>query len=100
MKTTITFEIDTQGLDGYTDEYLAQLWYIAQANPEPWFERDACQLVKEVGSEIIKRWLVSMPVPLHNHSPESNYKAILQHHGKWIDGTWTPKPADVEGGAA
>lgn len=102
MKTAITFVIDTQGLDGYTDEYLAQLWHIAQANPEPWCNQEACELVKQVGTEIIRRWLTAMPVPLHNHAPGSQYKAILQVNGKWVGpdhSTWVPNAA-LEGGAA
>ncbi|GLS13634.1 hypothetical protein [Hydrogenophaga electricum] len=90
MKTTITFEIDTQGLDGYTDEYIAQLWHIAQANPEPWCNKEACELVGKVGTEIIRRWLTAMPPPLHHHAPGSHDRATLQEHGKWIGGVWTP----------
>lgn len=67
MKTSITFEIDTDKLDGYTDEHIAELWYIAQANPAPIEDRDASQLAELVGREIIKRWMAETPVPLWNH---------------------------------
>lgn len=39
MKTTITFEVDGDELECHTDEYLAQLWHIAQANPAPFGDR-------------------------------------------------------------
>lgn len=90
MKCTITIEIDTQGLDSYTDEYLAELWHIAQANPKPFGNKEACELVREIGTEIIRRWLVSMPVPLHHHQAGDHYKVTLRDHGKWIDGVWRP----------
>lgn len=67
MKTSITFEIDTDSLGGYTDEYIAALWYIAQANPAPIEDRDASRLAEWVGREIIKRWMATTPVPLWNH---------------------------------
>lgn len=67
MKTTIAFEIDTDRLDGYTDEHIAELWYIAQANPAPITDADAGRLAEHIGREIISRWIKSMPAPLWNH---------------------------------
>ena len=67
MKTTITFEIDTDRLAGYTDEHLAELWYIAQANPKPIEDRDASDLAEHIGREIIRRWIRETPLPLWNH---------------------------------
>lgn len=55
MKVSIAFEIDTDRLGSYTDVYLAQLWHIAQSNPAPHGDKDASNLVKCVGTEIIRR---------------------------------------------
>lgn len=67
MKTTITFEVDTDRLRAYTDEYLAQLWHISQANPAPFGDREACRLAEQVGREIIARWLRGVPPALWTH---------------------------------
>ena len=67
MKTTIKFEIDTDRLAGYTDEHIAELWYIAQANPAPITDRSAGQLAETIGREIIKRWMQKIPTPLWTH---------------------------------
>ncbi len=67
MKTTITFEVDGDELERHTDEYLAQLWHIAQANPAPFGDRQACGLAEQVGREIIRRFLVATPPQLWNH---------------------------------
>ena len=43
MKTTITIEIDTDGLQSVEDSYLAQLWHITQANPAPYDSKVAIE---------------------------------------------------------
>ena len=89
MKTTVTFELDTDRLDGYTDVYLAQLWHIAQANPAPYGDRDASRLTYAVGTEIIRRWLKWAGAELHSHQPGSDSrKALMDLNAKFIDGAW------------
>jgi hypothetical protein len=89
MKTTVTIEIDTERLNGYTDAYVAQLWHIAQANPAPHGDRDASTLAAYVGTEIIRRWLKLAGAELHNHQPGAdNWKALLGLGAKFIDGAW------------
>lgn len=89
MKTTITIEIDTDRLGGYTDAYLAQLWHIAQANPAPHGDRDASMLAAAVGTEIIRRWLKWAGAELHTHQPGAdNWKALIGLGAKFIDGAW------------
>ena len=65
--TKITFEIDSNRLDGYTDEYLVQLWHISQANPAPFGDRQACELTERIGREIIRRYVSNQPPALWNH---------------------------------
>lgn len=67
MKTTIAFEVDADRLPHYTDEHVAQLWHIAQANPAPYGDRDACHFAELVGREIVRRRLATAPVALWTH---------------------------------
>ncbi len=57
MKTAVTIEVDTDTLHNVTDAHLVNLWHVAQANPAPMADRDAGQLVEEVGREIIRRFI-------------------------------------------
>lgn len=66
-KTTITFEIDIDCLDGYSDSYIAQLWHVSQANPAPFGDATACYFAERVGREIVRRWLGSQLPELWTH---------------------------------
>lgn len=44
--TTITFTVSTDDMGRMDDAHLAQFWHIAQANPAPFGDRDACDLVE------------------------------------------------------
>ena len=63
----ITFEVKEDMLPHYADEHLAALWHIAQANPAPFGDRDACDFAEHVGRQIITRWLASTPPALWHH---------------------------------
>lgn len=65
--TSITFQIEADKLPHYTDAYLAQLWHIAQANPAPFGDAQACDLAEQVGREIVRRWLATTPPELWHH---------------------------------
>ncbi|RYF02353.1 MAG: hypothetical protein EOO32_00075 [Comamonadaceae bacterium] len=65
--TTITFKVHHDRLQGYTDEHLASLWHIAQANPAPYGDRDACDFAEQVGREIIRRFVAQTGPELWNH---------------------------------
>ena len=65
--TTITFTVDANDLSRYTDEHIAQLWHIAQANPAPYGDADACDFAEHVGREIVRRWLATTPPELWTH---------------------------------
>lgn len=100
MKTTIIMEIDTESLGSYTDEYVAQLWHVAQANPAAYGDKDAGELAEAVGREIIGRWLENQKPALWNHQGRDHYKKALTNnesgaeplHDQWVR---TPTP---EGG--
>lgn len=93
MKTAITITIDTDGIDNYTDTYLAQLWHIAQANPAPHGDHDASELVGNVGTEIIRRWIKRTGPELYHHQPGSDHwKALIDLGAKFIDGAWRIAP--------
>jgi hypothetical protein len=68
MKANIAFEIDTEMLGGYTDNYIAALWHIAQANPaDPMQDRNAGQLAEIIGRDIIRRFLAATAPELWHH---------------------------------
>lgn len=67
MKQTISFEVDSNQLPHINDQYLTQLWHIAQANPAPTGDVQASDFAEQVGREIIKRWLAQTPPALWTH---------------------------------
>lgn len=100
MKTSITFEIDTDNLSGYTDEHVAALWHVAQANPAKLGDRDACDLAEAVGYEIIRRWLKNAPANIYSHQARHfEWKGLQDVGAKFIDGRWQI-PTDVTGSTA
>jgi hypothetical protein len=80
MKLSITFDIDLEHgqIEHYTDQYLAQLWHIAQANPADYGDADASAFVKAVGDEIVRRWMSAMPVTLYNHQALDHARKSIQ----------------------
>lgn len=80
---TITFDIrtDEAHLTAYTDQYLATLWHIGQANPVDFGDIGAGELVEKLGREIIRRWLVSVPPELWNHQGRDHLRAkVMREH--------------------
>jgi hypothetical protein len=68
MKASITITFDTDSLQGYTDQHLAALWHVAQANPEDGFQsREPGELAEKIGREIIRRFLTQTPPALWEH---------------------------------
>lgn len=65
VEITISFDRDRVG--GYTDEFLAQLWHVCQANPADIGDAAAIDAAEAVKSEIVRRWLKQAPVALFNH---------------------------------
>ncbi|MDO3614857.1 hypothetical protein Q3O97_03230 [Ralstonia pseudosolanacearum] len=93
MKTSIAFNIDTNSLQGCTDDYLAALWHIAQINPA-WNEsHDAGVLVEHIGREIIRRWMRGVPVPLWNIQGGDYYHQQLIRFAQWNGIDWEAMPA-------
>ncbi|REE92616.1 hypothetical protein [Cupriavidus plantarum] len=77
MKHEVTFHIDTRNLATYTDEHLAALWHIAQANPAPITDHEPGELAEHIGREIIRRWLRWAGAPLWNHQGRHFYSAEM-----------------------
>lgn len=92
MKTTVTITINTEVLNSYTDTYLAQLWHIAQANPEDSnASRAPGQLAEAIGREIIRRWLARTEPELWHHNGADFADNTLRRHGRWVNPTtWQP----------
>jgi len=66
-KTIIQFEVDSSDLEHCDDQYLAQLWHIAQANPAPFGDAEACDFAERVGREIIRRFVSNTRPELWHH---------------------------------
>lgn len=77
MKHEVTFQIDTGMLQSYTDEHLAALWHIAQANPAPITDIKAGELAEAIGREIIRRWMRWAGTPLWNHQGCHHFSVAL-----------------------
>lgn len=71
---TITITIDTGSLSGFTDQHLATLWHVAQANPADISDTNAGRVAEAIGREIIKRFLGSTGPELYSHQG---------HHATW-----------------
>lgn len=65
--TRITFEVDADKLPHYSDQHLAALWHVSQANPAPFGDRKACDFAEQVGREIIRRFVLQTGPELWNH---------------------------------
>ena len=76
---TISFKIDPDSLSRYTDEYIAQLWHISQANPAPFGDRDACNFAEKVARECVRRFVTSIQPELWVH--QGRHVASLQKGG-------------------
>lgn len=112
MKTAITIEFDDDALTGYTDEHLALLWHVAQANPAPITQSRAGEVAERIGREIIRRFLRTVDPALWNHQGRHYYQCQLSDIAKytpggpsgtpdWYEGTWAPKEiAEPAGGAS
>lgn len=101
---TVTIEIDRHNLRSYSDEFLTTAWHVAQANPAPFGDYQAGELVQHIGWEIIRRWLGKQEPPLYHHQPQHNYWDALRQLATYVpggpsgtpefhQGSWVPKPA-------
>ena len=90
--TTIPVTFDLDQIGGYTDEFLATLWHVAQANPAPHGDHLAGDIAAKVGFEIIRRWLGKAPVEMYRHQQRDNYWQALTRLARYeptagVDGT-------------
>ncbi|SPK73080.1 conserved protein of unknown function [Cupriavidus taiwanensis] len=100
MEHHVTFHIDTERLQGYTDSHIASLWHIAQANPAPLNDLDAGELAEAIGREIIKRWLCWAGAPLWDRQGHHHYWDALKDHCWWDGERWVPKGQKAAADAA
>lgn len=107
--TSITISFDADMLSSYTDEYLATLWHVAQANPAPHGDYQAGDIASKIGFEIIRRWLKAAPVWMYRHQGRDHYWQALGRLAKyeppagvdvtdpaWHDGRWVLKDESQE----
>jgi hypothetical protein len=86
-KHAITIEIDEVKLTGYTDEFLAACWHVAQHNPAPYGDAMACDLTERIAREIIRRWLKGIQPELWHHQGG-------HHSQKWLSEFATYQPGE------
>lgn len=110
MKITVTLEIDETMLRSYSDQHLATLWHVAQANPAPYHDKQAGEIAEKIGREIVRRWLGRVEPDLWSHQGHSYYHRQLTQFAKyepgsrdardpeWHNGAWVAKgdAADAE----
>lgn len=105
----ITVEIDGDRLAGYSDAHLATCWHVAQANPAPFGDKTAGELVERIAREIVRRWLRDVDPELWHHQGVHHYRhwltqvAVYEPGGpsgtpEWNDGVWVAKPAEPDAG--
>lgn len=81
-KVVIEIDTDAGALSTLASGHLANLWHVAQTNPAAYGDRDASQLVKSLGDEIVRRWLAEVPADRFVHQAEDQYRNRLAklHH--------------------
>ena len=79
----ITIEIDDAKLAGYTDEFLAVCWHLAQHNPAEHGDYLAGELAERIGREIIRRWLRNVPPELWHHQGREHFRRELARFAKY-----------------
>ncbi|MGH3380397.1 MAG: hypothetical protein ACRDP6_37245 [Actinoallomurus sp.] len=87
----ITIEVD-ENLSKVSDGRLMLLWHVAQANPVPLGDKSAGHLVQNIGREIIRRWLGSVPPALSHHQGHHYYWTCLTKFAKYEPGGQTGTP--------
>ncbi|WP_419685750.1 hypothetical protein ACN22W_00845 [Burkholderia theae] len=93
MKKTFTLEIDTDSLPHVSDEYLAAHWYRAQFLSVEHGDRDAGEVVRAVGVEIIRRWMRSQPIPMFNIQSGDHLLTQIRRFARWNGTEWVAAPA-------
>jgi hypothetical protein len=106
VKVPVTIEIDLNELPRYTDEHIATLWHVAQANPAPFGDGLAGEIVSKLMFEIVRRWLTGVSPELYHHQPHHHYWEALSQFAKyeggehgtpdWYRGKWVAKTDDGE----
>ena len=102
----ITITISPELLRGYSDEFLATSWHLAQANPAEIDDHAAGELAERIGREVIRRWLSSIEPQLWHHQGRHYYWSELAKLGRWEDGgrrfvpTAATPEADSEAGGS
>jgi hypothetical protein len=84
---TVTFEINDGNLRSLTDQRLALLWHVAQANPAPHGNKAAGEVVEHIGREIVRRWLAGVEPELWKHQGRSYYWQELGRFAKYVPGS-------------
>lgn len=97
-KVAITIEFDPDHLGRYTDQRLATLWHVAQANPADGFEdQTAGDIAQKIGWEIIRRWLRSVPPEMYHHQQRHYFWKQLTKFATYQPGGPASSPEFYQG---
>lgn len=108
---TVEVEIDLSQLRHYTEEHLAALWGVAQLNPAPIGDWAAVDTVRQLGDEIIRRFLARAGLPMYQHKADGyHWKQLTQFAryvppsdtvpgdaDRWHEGEWVPRKPTAAG---
>lgn len=89
----ITISINPDQLIGYTDSFLATAWHVAQANPAPYGDYAAGDLVEKLAREIVRRFLVKAEPELWHHQGRHASQKWLSMFARYVP----PEGVDVAG---
>lgn len=105
-KVAITIEFDVNKLSTYTDEFLATLWHVAQANPADGFATsEPGEIAQKIGWEIIRRWLRGVDPEMYRHQQQhycwDQLRKLASYKPggpagtpEWSAGQWVPRTAE------
>lgn len=94
-KVTISIEINPDDLGRVPDAQLAMLWHVAQANPAPYGDEMAGEVVTKIGWQIIRRWLATTPPEMYHHQQDHYRGMHLSRFASYRDGDWHPDPNKI-----
>jgi hypothetical protein len=88
---TIPVQVDLTNLHRESAARLALLWHVAQANPAPYGDETAGEVVAKISFEIVRRWLASTEPEMFHHQSRDHYWKNLTRFAKWNGAEWVPR---------
>jgi len=88
-----------QDLTVFTDEYLVSLWHLAQINPAPFGDPEACRFTEKVGREIIRRFIAQVgPELWNNQGAHIGFEKRIENGVHQADNRLVAHQVETQGG--